>query len=339
MATSWFTAALDAAKRVVATKGEDFVLMQLDSDNGVTEQSRTLEKDLDYITIRVNSSRIVNVRVLTSTFYGSLQSRVHYLHGDRGYVEFQRIIVPEKMRELDPANADKVIVVDKPIIGPIPYIGELSLELGLFAVKGTDLAAPYLDLLTSIADTAGSAYLSAAIPFVEPLRKGADLLFGNDKQSTLEIGMDKNWKDISTGTWLLMRAPKDQIDIAQLHVDFRDGTITGKNRVPFRRFPYITFTIESSRRRDDWMTIPDLKQSWDAVASAARKGKTNEAEQLLRQFVLIAKWSCDLVPADAARLAKKAEDQFALLQPTTTVAASASRPSLVDFSGLNLYDC
>ena len=42
-------------------------------------------------------------------------------------------------------------------------------------------------------------FISAAIPFMEPLRKGADLLFGNVEQSELEIGCDKTWSDPGTG--------------------------------------------------------------------------------------------------------------------------------------------
>ncbi|MCP3713509.1 hypothetical protein M3I54_42890 [Paraburkholderia sp. CNPSo 3274] len=85
------------------------------------------------------------------------------------------------------------------------------------------------------------------------------------------------------------------------------------------------------------MTIPDLKNAWEAMRSAAKKGNTDEAEHLLNQFVLAAKWSPDLVPQDAARLAKKGEDQPGSLQPKTTVLGS-NEIFVVEFSSLDLYE-
>ena len=151
-----------------------------------------VEKDKDYVTITVKSFRITEVRRWTTKFYGCVQSRSHYFHADKGLIEYQAICVPTKLKELDPSNLDAVIQIDKPILGPVPYIGGLSLELGLFSVKGTDLAGPYIDLLSSLSQEAGVGFLTAALPFVEPLRKGADLLFGNSNQSELEIGLDQS---------------------------------------------------------------------------------------------------------------------------------------------------
>jgi hypothetical protein len=337
VAKSWFKNVLDFASQLISSQGEDFILEEVGPQNGVTEPAKQVEKDLDYLTIRVRSSRIVDIRRWTSKFYGSIQSRVSYLHGDRGLVELQRVIVPDKMREIDPANIDRFIQIDKPVIGPVPYIGDLSLELGLFSLKGSDLAAPYLDLLTSLAETSGVAAISAALPYVEPLRKGAELLFGNKAQSTLEIGFDKSWSALRTGTWLAMRAGKGSLNLGDLRIDSADAAITGKDGKAFRNFPYIVFSIEASRRRDDWMTIPELKSAWDAIAKAAKKGDTNDAEQLLRQFSLIARWSPDLVPADADRLVKKGEAQLSLIQPETTVAHLPPK-SFPEFADLNLYD-
>ena len=112
------------------------------------------------------------------------------------------------MKELDSKHLERVITVNKPILGPVPYIGQLSLELGLFSVKGSDLAGPYIDVLTSVGETAGVGFSSKALPFVDPLRKGLDLLFGNNNQAELEIELDESWNKGETGTWLVIRAPK-----------------------------------------------------------------------------------------------------------------------------------
>lgn len=331
---SWFSTVFQRAKAVVVKAGEDYVYAEMTSKNGVPAPSEPVEKDLDYVTVTVRASRIVNVRKGFGKFYASVQSRAHYLHLN-GEIEYQKVLVPE-MKELDAANVDRVIVIDKPILGPVPYIGGLSLEIGLFSVKGSDLAAPYLDLLSSMATISGVAALGVALPYVEPLRKGADLLFGNSDLSSLEIGLDTAWKEVSTGTWLLIRAPRDKLNLDDLRVNPSDGKVTDSDGKPHRTYPYLVFSIERSRRRDDWMKIPELKTAWDAVATAAQAGKTNDAEQLLRQFALIAKLSPDLVPDDAKRLVAKANDKFTTIQPVAAV--SRTEMAFPRFEDLNLYD-
>jgi hypothetical protein len=329
---SWFGTVYNFARGIFLQEGEDFIVGQLGPAGPV------VDRDRDYITITVKSFRIVEVRRWTTKFYGCVQSRSHYLHVDRGLIEFQAVVVPTRIKELDPANLDAVIQIDKPILGPVPFIGGLALELGLFSVKGTDLAGPYIDLLTNLSQKAGVGFLTAALPFVEPLRTGADLLFGNNNQSQLEIGLDQNWDTVETGVRALIRAPKGAIDIAKLKLDPADHRLLNADGSPFADYPYLVFEISRSQRRDDWMLVPELKQAWDAVGAAAKAGKQDDAEQLLKQFVYIATWSADLVPADAKRLADLARAKLPVLQGSTVIASrKVSRSPLGELADLGLY--
>jgi hypothetical protein len=331
---SWFSNVLEAARKLISEDGEDYITEQLGVRHGVNDPSEPIERDLDYVRITLRSSRIVSIRKGTGKFYASVQSRVRYLNERTGEVDYQKIIVPE-MREMDAKNVDRVLLVDQELVGPVPYIGGLDLELGLFSVKAADLAGPYLELLSTLAK---QTTLSAALPFVEPLRKGADLLFGNSEQSTLEIGLERTWAggELRTGTWLLMRAPKGTINLSDLKLDARDGKVTDSRDQPIKKYPYLVFSISRSRRRDDWMKIPDLKAAWDAIGAAAKKGENEEAEQRLQEFQRKARWSPDLVPEDSKRLVVKAKERLSDLQPTHTIAlAKRQFPS---FEELDLYD-
>jgi hypothetical protein len=314
---SWFQTVLQRTKSIIITQSEDFILERLPEP-----APAAVVKDQDYVSLIVKSARIDHVRRWTSKFYGCVQSRAHYYHVDRGDVEYQTVVVPALMKELDPKNLDKVIQIDKPILGSVPYIGGLSLELGLFSVKSTDLAGPYIDLLTSLAEKASVGFISAALPFVEPLRKGADLLFGNADQSELEIGYDKTWTDVETGYWVLMLAAKGSVNISSLKVDPNDGRLVDRRGNALKGYPYIVFEVAKSERRDDWMLIPELKAGWDAIAKAAKARQLDDAEQLLKQFVLTCRWSPDLVPADQERLAKAAEAKLPDLQNKTVISAA-----------------
>lgn len=329
---SWFSNVLQFARNLFIEEGEDFILDQIGS------VGPAVDKDRDYVTITIKSFRIVQVRRWTTKFYGCVQSRSHYYHIDRGLIEYQAVVVPAKLKELDPSNLDAVIQIDKPVLGPVPYIGGLSLELGLFSVKGTDLAGPYIDLLTSLSQKAGVGFLSAALPFVEPLRTGADLLFGNNNQSQLEIGLDQSWTIVPSGYRVLIRAPKGKVNVSALKLDPADCKLIDAKGTPFKDYPYLVFEISRSQRRDDWMLIPDLKQAWDAIGAAAKAGKQDDAEQLLKQFILISRWSPDLVPDDAKRLADLASAKFPSLQKASVISAQKiDRHPLGDLAELDLY--
>lgn len=341
MSTSWFRRVWEAVKGARQAAGQDFVWERLAAPAGVAEAARELSKDEEYVSIKVHSSRIVNVRKWTGKFYGAVHARSHYLHEGRGSVEYQTVLSPKLMKELDPDHLERVITVDKPILGPVPYIGSLSVELGLFSVKGGDLAGPYIDLLTSLAETSGVGFFSTSLPFVDPLRKGMELLFGNNNQAELEIGLDKDWDRVETGTWLVIRVPKGTPLLKNLRLDPNDFGLINENGEAYRDQPYIVFAIEGSDRRDDWMNIPDLKNTWDAIGTAAKEGEQNKAEKLFGQFELIARWSPDLIPKDAQRLVDKARGRLPHLQKETAIAGSRTilrEHPLGEFETLDLYN-
>jgi hypothetical protein len=209
----------------------------------------------------------------------------------------------------------------------------------LFSIKSADLVAPYLELLTSIADTAGVAFLSAAKPYIEPLRKGADLLFGTAGASQLEIGFDRDFTTLEAGYCVAMRAPKIAVTLDKLRIDTNDFRLVDADGQPIGRYPYFIISIERGIQRPDWMLIPDLKATWEAIKQAFVGGQYNDAGNLLAQFERQCRVSPDLVPADAQRLIKKARDTFAeksRMFGGSRIPTSKSE-ALPEFDKLNLY--
>src|SRR5260370_20323644 len=100
----------------------------------------------------------------------------------------------------------------------------------------------------------------------------------------------------------------------------------------------MVLAIEGSTRREDWMNIPGLKTAWDAIGVAAKAGEQNKAEQLFRQFDLIARWSPDLIPKDAQHLSDKVRKLLPALQKEARIARNqpGGHP-LGGFGSLDLY--
>jgi hypothetical protein len=324
----------DWLKRIMGEQAQDFLIAPLDEAHGAPKRV-SVKVDTEYVTLRIKAARIVDVRRWTSRFHGCINSRARLLHEGSGSVEHQTVLAPAELKEVDPASIDRIVSIDKVLLGPFPYRSQLDLTVALFSVKSADLAAPYLELLTSLADITGVAFLTGAKPYIEPLRKGADLLFGTAGASQLEIGFDRDFTVLESGFYLAMRAPKHAVPLDQLRIDPRDFRLTDGSGQPFGSYPYFVLSIERSVQRPDWMLIPDLKATWEAIRQAVIGGQYNDAGNLLSQFERQCRVSPDLVPADARRLAKKARDAFTAPKPQTF--GPTKKGPLPEFKGLDLY--
>jgi hypothetical protein len=338
---SWFGTVMMVAQAARLQRQQIFTFEQLVLPG--LETPRDVEPDDEYVTITVRSSHICDVRRWQGKFHAAIHARAHYLHQDQGDVEFQTMFSPKLFRDVDPVNLDRVISVDKVVLGPVPYVGGVTLELGLFSVGNADLMSPYLDLLGNVADAAGSAFVSAVKPFAAPLRQGLSLLFGDPNRSELEIGIDISWKDLRTGTWLLMRAPTGIARPADLRLHPESFHLLRADGTPWVEHPYVVLSIAADRRRADYMKVPDIKQAWDMLRAAALGDDPVKITPLLRRFETICRWSPDLVPTDAAALIAKARARATPPEEAApTTAGRLAAPQVVgrelgELGDLNLY--
>lgn len=331
-------------KPIVETPTRDQLMFRL----GPTGPA--IEVDAHYVKIRVLSARIVNARRWTSSYHGAVHATVNFLSEGEGSgrIERQIVLTPEQFRNLDPEGQGKVIQIDRPVLGPTPYRGDLRLSLALFSVKSSDLAAPYLTLLGKLSQNTALGFLAAAQPFVEPLREAVGVLFGTTDSASLECGTVRGFDTLTADTWVCIGATEDQIpDRSGFSLDPDDFRLRDGSGAAVEDFPYVVFRIDRSDRRDDWLDIPDLKVAWDAVSSALRSGKPEEARAAALAFRRECVAGGDLLLDDARRLADKADAKVAeTLKALSGPATEAVRPEEpartgpddFSFGSLNLND-
>ncbi|HKX30890.1 MAG TPA: hypothetical protein VJ302_24585 [Blastocatellia bacterium] len=323
-------------------RAEDWVFARL-ADHQVPGEPRSeVEVPIDqaYLTITLRSMRITNVRKLTTKFYGIVHSFITLDHLSGKEAVFQTVSTPTELRKADPANLDRVIQVNKPLLGPVPYRGgRLNLELGLFSVAEADLAAPFIDVLESMASQAGVGIISTAIPFLQPLKKGIDALTGTSNDSILEIGVSANLEPPKTGWYVVMRAPKQAVTVADLTItptDFR--LVNALTKAPVQDYPYLVFTVTQSAERPDWFKLPDLTRTHQELQAAVRKGDYNSAKELIVAFKRTALTSDDLITKDAVRLSQLVKEKTeAALTGTMTAKGPDGQRELPPLESYELY--
>ncbi|WP_216819790.1 hypothetical protein [Zoogloea sp. LCSB751] len=289
--------------------------------------------DTQYVRVWLRSARLVDVRRWTTKFFATVHAHFAYPDRTAGQRELVSVISPEKSFEaLDPKHIDRLIVVNQPLLGPIPYRGELAMEVALFSIAATDLAKPYLELLSDLSGTASVAFLSQLKPFVDPIKRGAQLLFKSDG-AQLEIGFARTDNQLRTGNIVVARVPKGSSSLDGVHLDPNDFGLLDRNGKPISGFPYLVLGIEATTQRSDYAKIPEVRDSWNAVRGAAEEGRPeDEVRQRFDQLRRAVWLSADLVQADKKRIVeifnREINDAGFSVAPPREAAVLEGQPAL-----------
>ncbi|MEU8241758.1 hypothetical protein AB0C07_26200 [Actinoplanes missouriensis] len=272
-----------------------------------------------YVSAHLTAMRLSEVRIGTKRLYASVTSlfTADTLAGTRA--EFLTVSTPEMLRDADAANLDRVVVAGKRLLGPIPYRGgDISAEIGLFAVPSADLLDPYLDLVEQVSTFAGVSFVPAAKSLVPTAKAALDAIFGSSASPSLEIGVAKNFSTVTTGYYCVVRIPRSGAAPAGLRVA-ADGRLERADGSEVTE-PYLVFQISADTRRDDWAMIPDLQSGYERIRQAARFGDLRLANAEMAVFERAAIFSPDLLPEDGRRIADAVRSRIQLAFPQTATA-------------------
>jgi len=272
---------------------------------GPPADAPAIQPGTQYLRVWLRSARITEVRRWTSKFHASVHARFELNDPVQGRREVVCVVAPDKtFSELDSSHLDRLIVVNQPLLGPVPYRGQLDADIGLFSIAASDLAKPYLELLAGLTDAAGVSYLAKAVPWAEPIRRGAEMLFSEAGRAQLEIGLARTDARLSPGHWVVARVPKGET-LEGLRLDPHDYGLLDAQGRPVSGFPYMVIGVEALDQRDDYAAIPEVRTGWEAVRSAVAEVRPDaEVRQRFDQLRRVIAVSQDLVPADKRRVVR-----------------------------------
>jgi hypothetical protein len=302
---------------------DDWTFVQLRDDRPAASAQALADPDTDYLNVFLKSARVVDARIGFTTFYGAVHSFISLLHRSGNAAEFNVITAPSALRNLDTKSVDRVIQLNQRLLGPVPYAGgDVTLEIGLFSIASSNLAAPYLQLLETLSKTAGVSYLSAALPFAGPILEGMRLLTGNSQDATLEVGISTTQPAPKLGYFAIIRAPKGELDARRLTVDPSDFRLL-VDGAALRDYPYMVLEFNAEPMRSDWFTIPEIAAAYRNVQEEYRNGRPDALTEALTIFRRTAIASNDLQDEDARKLASKVAARYREMGPPAETARAA----------------
>jgi hypothetical protein len=319
-------------------EAKDYLFGQLKASQGPSGIStKPIEKEKSYVQVILRRMRIVNVRLATKKLYAAVHSDLGLLPENGRIVNFKQLIAPPELKDVDSASLDRTIVSNQPILGPTPYRGNpLQLNLALVSVVSSDLAGPYLEVLSGLASAAGVSFVSAAQPFLKPLASGIDLLTGVSGASMREIQVVTNLDPLETGVFVVMRATQNDLRLSDLRVA-DDYVLQYSDGRPVTQFPYIVASIEAAPDRNDWMSIPEIKSAYEEVAAAVKRDKADEYKEALAVFRRTALLNGDLLQDHATQLVAKVKDKMDGIMDATLTSGSRAPRQVPALASINLF--
>ena len=294
--------------------------------------------DREYVRVWLRSARILDARRWSQKFYPTVHARFVHADATTGIREVMSVSSPTKtFQEFDSAHLDRFIVVNQPLLGPIPVRGDLMSEIALFSVASDDLAKPYLDLLSELTATAAGSFLSSVAPIIAPLKRGAEVLLLDAGKAELEIGLSRTDSVIEAGTIVVARTMKGDRLLEGVTVDPHDFGLLDNAGRPVSGTPYMVIGIERITERTDYRQIPEVRAAWKRITDAAQALEPDD--KILDEFrtlVRTVRFSPDLVASDRDRILATFADELRQagytigVVPGLPAAKIATRLSAVD---------
>ena len=288
-----------------------------------------------YLSVFLRSAHVSDVRRGLRKFYGAVNSSMTLPTRSGTAATFLSTISPAPLRDVDPDHLDRYVQLNHRLLGPVPYVGgDVEAEVGLFSVASSDLTGPYLKLLDSLSQAATVAFIGVALPFVEPIKEGINLLAGASDGVALEIGFSTTWRPLRSGVVVAVRVPASAS--ASYRIDEADGRLLSAGGTLVADQPYLVLEISAEPQRNDWASIPDLAVGWADVQREYRAGDAGRTSEALNAFRRIALTCNDLLFDDALRLAERASAVYGDLGPPTPsvrgIGDRAGLPPLAELS-------
>jgi hypothetical protein len=320
---------------LLRTRTTDWFFARLEGEAEAAEATgRHVEPEAAYLSVILRSMRVTHSRKGLSRFYAAVTSCCSLPRRGGAPAQFFVLTTPPSLRGIEPKHADRILTLNKRLLGPVPYRGgDLEVQVGLLSVKAAELAGPYLELLENMASVSGVSLVGPALAFAEPLQRGLDLLVGAADPVELEIGLSATFPTPETGVFCLIGTTKDAIDVSRLRVDGTFQLLIDEAAIVDH--PYLVWSVEATPWRDDWTQIPAVRDQHEDLVREVESGDVNRVREALASFRRTAVTSADLLAADGARLADIVSEEVKLA--LGTIGQSRARPRLRPLAAVDLY--
>ncbi len=281
---------VDSVRDVFVKKGEHLFWKRFPAEQihgGYKEQP--IENDQAYFVLRMKEMYLQHTRILWRKYYPMLRSYVKYASKEE-----LSVTGPGQLKELGETNPDRVLNLNHPLAGPIPYKGDdVTVVAGLYAVPGQDATKALIDTVGQLAALGGVA-LGQALQVTNIVKSAVEGIV-NMGETTLSLGVEDTFykeNPLRSGYYLGVSAPSTEVKLKELWL--KDGRLVqGRDPIagkPYTDYDYMILEVERRPNREDWPGLPKIAELNEQFAVVMRdsvldvKGKRERLAKLWPQF-------------------------------------------------------
>jgi len=314
----------DFFKNLVSEKSITWCNGKMSEENTPNKSpSVKLIPNQDYFKIDLRAMFIPDQRKWLTKYHAVVYSFISVPHPTGNIHEFNVITTPSKLQEMDKSNLSRVVMVNIPLLGNVPYTGvNVNMQVGLYSVVSSKITKPIIDLFSEMSKMAGVSFVANALPYVKLLDRGISIISNTESENELEVGFVDTVSDLSTGYYVFTRAPKSRVTLSELMISQEDCSLMFKNGKVFDEFPYIIIEISALKNRNDWFQIPDIKSTYNIFLDKIKTRNKQTTYAALLNLESALKFSGDLLKKDADKIYKKIKketDEFLTIHRGTTI--------------------
>ena len=251
----------------------------------------SLKAGQHYFRLVLSEMSLRRDRAWFASWYPAVHSLVKCTFGDQK-VEIPYIAGGLTLPDITPNNLDRVIQINNPLTGLIPFNGgDVELSAGLFALKGEDYLDDLLKVLGDFAQKLTLPQISAALDIAGPLAHGVEELLGA-RDKTLHLGFHQLFNsgsggssNLKAGYFAVILGEERDIYKEQLWVvddRLRIGAGMDDSR-PLSGYAYMLFRIECHEERDDWQELDSIREPFAMAVEALMNQQPEVSSWLLRR--------------------------------------------------------
>jgi hypothetical protein len=299
---------------------------------GTADDAAPFAAGVDYARIWLSEIYLSSRRRWFTGWNPAVHSLVRLQYGERS-VELPQIIGEVRLAGLDQDHLDRVVRVDVPLTGFLPFHGgTIELAAGLLALPGDRGISGFVNVLGGFGKLLAVPQLTAALEIAEPLADGIQQLIVATNGG-LHLGLHQTFSAsgggdahaLRAGYVAVVRTDAGRFDASRLWVV--DGRLmSGADAAalgPFTGDDFLLFHIEKRSERDDWEGFTNIIGPFNESLDALADGLRERADSLLRGAVVAVLKSADLTAADRRRVATVLKERY---QEALDAGLGAARP-------------
>lgn len=252
-------------------------------------------------------------------WYPMAHTLVSFQFGDQN-LQVPHVAGANQLKDVTEENLNKMVSLNHQLTTLMPFNGGVvEVVAALLAMKGKDYIASVVKVMGDLSKLLVTPQLSTAFGIALPIASGVQDLLGGGS-GKMQLGMHQAFVgDGGTGANVLRAGyfaviDGNAVDYPAAAFWVRSGRLHhGAGLAACQEFEgasHLLFHVELRDKRDDWMGLKNIQESYQEAIRQLGEGEAEKADLAIKRAMVLSRTSPDLTRADRNRVALAVKEDY-----------------------------